>query len=118
MWWCSTRPLDALPTEFRAILRHAAAAASSDQLGVTQARHSKDLAEIRKRGVNVVKTGEAVLRAELEAWDRLLAAWAKEPFFAKVLASQANWVKQTVPYLQANNLDSATLQAAYRHFFG
>jgi len=109
---------DALPAEFRAILRHAAAASSSDQVGVTQARHSKDLAEIRRRGVNVVKTGEAVLRAELEAWDRLLAAWAKEPFFAKVLASQANWVKQTVPYLQANNLDSAALHTAYKHFFG
>ena len=47
-----------------------------------------------------------------------LAAWAKEPFFAKVLASQVAWVKQTVPFLNANNLDSTALQAAYRKFFG
>ncbi len=109
---------DALPVELRAVLRHAAAAMSSDMQGPAQARHAKDLAEIRNRGVSVVKTGEAVLRAELEAWDRLLAVWAKEPFFAKVLASQVAWVKQTVPYLNANDLDSAALQAAYKHFFG
>lgn len=81
---------DALPAEVRAILRHAAAAMLSDMIGAAAARHAKDLAEIRKRGVNVVRTGEAVLRAELEAWNRLLAAWSKEPFFAKAVTSQAN----------------------------
>jgi TRAP-type mannitol/chloroaromatic compound transport system substrate-binding protein len=109
---------DALPAELRAILRHAALAASTDQLGVAYARYAKDLATIRGSGVSVMKTGDTVLRAELDAWDRLLGTWAKEPFFAKVLASQSQWVKQTVPFLQQNNPGTAELQAAYRHFFG
>ena len=109
---------DALPAEQRAILRYAASAASSEQLGIAYARYAKDLEDIRRRGVGVVKTGEAVVRAELEAWDRLLGVWAKEKFFADVLASQVAWVKRVVPFLQANNLDSAALGAAYRHFFG
>ena len=48
------------------------------------ARYPKDLDEIRKRGVNVVRTGEAVLRAQLAAWDKVIAEHSKEPFFAKV----------------------------------
>ena len=80
-------------------------------------RYPKDLEEIKKRGVNVVKTNDAVLNEQLAAWDRLIAAYSKDPFFAKVLASQKAWVERTQPYLQVNNLDSATLAAAYTHFF-
>ena len=54
---------EALPAELQAILRYAAFAASSDQLGMAYDRYPKDLEAIRKRGVNVVKTGEAVLKA-------------------------------------------------------
>jgi hypothetical protein len=43
---------------------------------------------------------------------------SKEPFFAKVIASQKEWVKRTQAYLQANNLDSVALEKAYKHFFG
>jgi TRAP-type mannitol/chloroaromatic compound transport system substrate-binding protein len=65
----------------------------------------------------VVKTNEAVLNEQLTAWDRLIAAYSKEPFFAKVLASQKAWVKRTQPYLQVNNLGSAALASAYSHYF-
>ena len=109
---------DALPAEIKAILRYAAFASSSDQLGMAYDRYPNDLAEIRKRGVNVVKTSDTVLTAQLAAWDRVIAANSKEPFFAKVLASQKAWVKRTQPYRQINDLDSAALAAAYRHFFG
>ena len=54
---------DAQPAEIKSILRHAALAASTAQLGMAYARYPKDLDEIRKRGVNVVRTGERVLRA-------------------------------------------------------
>ena len=79
---------DALPAEIKSILRHAAFAASTAQLGMAYARYPKDLDEISKRGVNVVRTGEAVLRAQLAAWDKVIAEHSKEPFFAKVIASQ------------------------------
>jgi TRAP-type mannitol/chloroaromatic compound transport system substrate-binding protein len=108
----------ALPAELRAILRNAALAASSDQLGLAYDRFSKDLEEIKKRGVQVVKTDAAVLNAQLAAWDRVIAELSKEPFFAKVIESQKAWVKRTSPYLQINNLDSNALATAYKHFFG
>jgi TRAP-type mannitol/chloroaromatic compound transport system substrate-binding protein len=109
---------DALPAEVKAILRHAAFAASAAQLGMAYARYPKDLDEIRTRGVKVVRTGDAVLRAQLAAWDKVIAEHVKEPFFAKVIASQKAWVKRLQPYLVANNLSSGELAAAYQHFFG
>jgi TRAP-type mannitol/chloroaromatic compound transport system substrate-binding protein len=109
---------DALPAEVRSILRHAALAASTSQLGMAYARYPKDLDEIGKRGVHVVRTGEGVLRAQLAAWDKVIAENSKEPFFAKVIASQKSWVRRIQPYLAANNLGSGELAAAYKHFIG
>ena len=48
-------------------------------------RYSKDLEAIKERGVNVIKTGDAVLKAQLAAWDKVIAEQSKEPFFAKVI---------------------------------
>ena len=109
---------DALAPELRAILRNACFAATADQFGMAYDRYSKDLEEIRKRGVNVIKTSDKVLNDQLAAWDRVLAAQTKEPFFAKVIDSQKAWAKRTVPYLQVNNNGSAALDAAFKHFFG
>ncbi len=81
-------------------------------------RYSKDLEAIKGRGVQVIKTPPAVLDAQLQAWDKVLEAQSKEPFFKKVVDSQKAWVKRTGAYLQVNNLDSTALQSAYKHFFG
>ena len=81
-------------------------------------RYPKDLDEIRKRGIEVVRSGEALLAAQLAAWDKVIAEHAKEPFFAKVVASQKAWVKRIQPYLALNNLNSAELASAYKHFLG
>jgi TRAP-type mannitol/chloroaromatic compound transport system substrate-binding protein len=109
---------DALPAEIKSILRHAALAASTTQLGDAYTRYSKDLDEIRKRGVEVARTGDAVLQAQLAAWDALIAEYSKDRFFAKVIASQKTWVKRIQPYLAANNLGSNELAMAYQHFLG
>ena len=58
-------------------------------------RYSKDLEAIRKRGVNVIKTPDTVLEAQLKSWDKVLAAQSAEPFFKKVIDSQKEWVKRT-----------------------
>jgi TRAP-type mannitol/chloroaromatic compound transport system substrate-binding protein len=108
---------NALPAEVKAILRNAAYAATADQLGMAYDRYSKDLEEIRKRGVNVVKTPDSVLNAQLAAWDRVITAQSQDPFFKKVIESQKAWVKRTSAYLQVNNLGSPALEAAYKHFF-
>jgi hypothetical protein len=59
-----------------------------------------------------------MLRAQLAAWEKVIAEHAREPFFAKVIASQKAWVKRTGPFLAANNLSSGELAAAYKHFIG
>jgi TRAP-type mannitol/chloroaromatic compound transport system substrate-binding protein len=109
---------NSLPSDLKAIVRNAAFAASADQLGMAYDRYSKSLAEIKKQGVQVVKTPESVLNAQLAAWDKVIAAQSQDPFFSKVIESQKAWVKRTGAYLQANNLNSAALEAAYKHFFG
>ena len=68
--------------------------------------------------MQVIKTPNSVLVAQLDAWDKVIAAQSKEPFFKKVIDSQKAWVKRTQPYLSTNNLDSAALEPAYKHFFG
>jgi TRAP-type mannitol/chloroaromatic compound transport system substrate-binding protein len=113
---------DALSPELKAILRNAAHAASADNIYTAYDRYTKDLEAIRKRGVNVIHTNEAVLNAQLAAWDKVLDQQVKDPktgpFFKKVLDSQKEWVKRTQAYLNVNNLSSAELQVAYKHFFG
>jgi TRAP-type mannitol/chloroaromatic compound transport system substrate-binding protein len=109
---------DALPGELKAILRWAAFASGSDMLGLAYHRYSKDLDEIKRRGVSVVKTGDNILNDQLAAWDKVISQQSSDPFFRKVIESQKAWVKRTAAYLQTNNLDSSALSAAYRHFFG
>jgi len=108
---------NALPAELRAILRYAAFAATADQFAMAHDRYSKDMEEIKKRGVTIYKTPDAVLEAQLKAWDKVVEA-NKDPFFVKVLDSQRAWVKRTAPYFLTNNVTSAQLEVAYKHFFG
>ena len=69
-------------------------------------RYSKDLEEIKKRGVQVIRTPDSVLKAQLAAWDRVIAEQNKEPFFKKVVELQKAWAKRTAPYLLVNNNDT------------
>ena len=111
-----------LPNELKAILRNAAHAATADQYYTAYDRYSKDLEAIKKRGVHVIHTNEAVLNAQLPAWDKVIDAQNKDPktgpFFKKVVDSQKDWVKRTQAYLNVNNLSTAELEVAYKHFFG
>ena len=109
---------DSLPSEIRAILRYAVFSATADQFTMAHDRYSKDLEEIRKRSVQVIKTPDSVLNAQLTAWDRVIAEQSKDPFFKKVIDSQKAWAKRTVPYFLINNNNTAALESAYKHFFG
>jgi TRAP-type mannitol/chloroaromatic compound transport system substrate-binding protein len=108
---------NALPAELRAILRYAAFAATADQYFQAHDRYSKDLEELKKRGVKVIPTPDSVLEAQLKAWSTVLSA-NKDPFFNKVLESQKAWAKRVTPYFFINNLTTAQQEAAYKHFFG
>ena len=106
---------DGLPKEHQAILRVSAEAASSDMSWKAMNRYPDDLAAMRKAGVQTHKTPEAILKAQLEAWDRVIADLSKEPFFAKVIESQKRWSEKVVRFQIENEVDQVM---AHNHFFG
>ncbi len=79
----------ALPAELKAIIDYAVQAASADMSWKAVDRNSKDYIELKKAGVKFYKTPDAVLRAQLAAYDKVAAKKAAEnPLFKKVLDSQ------------------------------
>ncbi len=106
---------DGLSPDLQAILKYAAEAASADMSWKQQDRYSADLEKIKAAGVQVLKTPEPVLQAQLAAWDKLIELRSGEdPFFAKVLESQKAWVKRVVGFYRDYNVSS---ELAYDHFF-
>ncbi|WP_199772436.1 hypothetical protein [Niveispirillum cyanobacteriorum] len=61
---------DSLPEEMQTILRVAAEASSADMAWKAMDRYSADLEALKAEGVNVVKTPDSVLLAQLAAWTR------------------------------------------------
>ena len=68
----------------------------------------------RLQGVKVHRTPDAVLQAQLAAWDKVITAQSQEPFFAKVVESQKAWTKRVVAAQFDLEVDQKT---AYDHFF-
>lgn len=107
---------DAMGAEQKAILKYAAESASSDMYWKALDRYSKDLAALRGRGVNVIKTPDAILKAQLDAWDKVVARLSAEnPFFKKVIDSQRAWAQRTVGFERVN---TPSRDMSYTHFFG
>jgi len=81
---------DALPAELKAVIDYAVQAASADMSWKAIQRNSQDYIELKtKDKVNFYKTPDSVLRAQLEAWDKVTAAKsAEQPLFKKVMDSQ------------------------------
>ncbi len=80
---------DALAGELKSVIDYAVQAASADMSWKAIDRNSKDYIELKKAKVNFYKTPDAVLKAQLDAWDKVIAEKAKtNPLFQKVLDSQ------------------------------
>jgi TRAP-type mannitol/chloroaromatic compound transport system substrate-binding protein len=78
-------------------------------------RYSADLEKIRAAGVQVIKTPDSVLEAQLAAWDKIIATRvAEDPFFAKVIESQKAWVKRVVGF---DRDYVVSRDMAFDHFF-
>lgn len=105
---------DSLGKELQQVLKIAADAASADMVWKTMARYPKDMQAIKDRGVKVYKTPEAVLQAQLKAWDNVVAKLSADPFFAKVIDSQKAWAKQVVGFEMEWEVPR---EPAYKHFF-
>ena len=70
---------------------------------------------IKEEGVNVYRTPDNVLDAQLEAWDKVTAQISGEnEFFARVIESQKNWFADVGYYWHMNQ---AGYELAYRHYY-
>ncbi|MBO6755171.1 MAG: TRAP transporter substrate-binding protein [Roseibium sp.] len=111
------RKFDALPAEHQAILRHASEAENSNFYWHNTKRYAEDLNKLQnEQGVNVYRTPDSVMAAQLNAWDIVVERIAAEDeFFAKVVESQKAYAKEVMNYL---NLNQPDYKLAYNHYFG
>jgi TRAP-type mannitol/chloroaromatic compound transport system substrate-binding protein len=108
---------DALPEKMRAIISNAVDAASSDMSLKAIDRYSKDYVELQtKDNVKFYKTPDAVLKAQLEAYDEIVKKKSAEnPLFKEILQSQIAFAKRTTQWEQ----DTVVVRRmAYDHYFG
>jgi TRAP-type mannitol/chloroaromatic compound transport system substrate-binding protein len=103
-----------LPAELQAVLQYAAEASSADMSWKAMDRYSKDLAALREAGVQVIKTPDSVLDAQLAAWDKVIAKQSADPFFAKVIESQKAWAQRIVSFDLEYEVDQ---KKSFSHFF-
>lgn len=108
---------EALPEEHQAILKYASEAENSNFYWHNTKRYADDLVKLRdEHGVNVYRTPDSVMQAQLDAWDIVINRISGEdPFFAKVVESQKAYAKNVMDYL---NLNQPDYKLAYRHYFG
>ena len=108
--------LNALPAELKSIVDYAAQAASADMSWKAIQRNSQDYIELKKQGVKFYKTPDAILRAQLEAWDKTIAKkGADNALFRKVLESQKAFAQRAGQWQNDYMVD---FKMAYNHYFG
>ncbi|MDX6749286.1 TRAP transporter substrate-binding protein [Geminicoccaceae bacterium 1502E] len=107
---------ESLPAEHQAIIEHGAEAASTANFALALDNYSKDLEALRdKDGVKVYRTSQAILDAELKAWDKVMEGLMSDPYIQKVVESQKEWAKRVAYYELFN---AADYKLAYEHYFG
>jgi TRAP-type mannitol/chloroaromatic compound transport system substrate-binding protein len=106
---------DALEKEHQAILKYAAEAASSNNYWRGQDQYSRDLQWLKNKAkVKIYRTPEAVMKKQLEAWDKILPDLEKDPFFKKVVKSQKEFAYRCAYY---DILNSCDYKLAFEHYF-
>lgn len=113
----NAKKYNALPDDLKAILKYASEAENSNFYWHNTKRYADDLNTLRdEQGVNVFRTPDNVMTAQLEAWDVVVERIAGEdPFFARVIESQKAYAKNVLGYL---NLNQPDYKLAYNHYFG
>jgi len=107
--------LDALPAELKAIVDYGVQAASADMSWKAAHRNSLDYAELKKAGVKFYKTPDAILRAQLAAWDKIIAKKGGEnALFQKVIDSQKAFAARAGQWWNDYTVD---FKMAYNHYF-
>jgi len=108
--------LNALPGELKSIVDYAVQAASADMSWKAIERNSKDYEELKKGGVKFYKTPDAILKAQLTAWDKIMEKKGGEnAMFKKVLDSQRAFAQRAGQWQNDYTVD---FKMAYNHYFG
>jgi TRAP-type mannitol/chloroaromatic compound transport system substrate-binding protein len=107
---------NALPAELKAIIDYGVQAASADMSWKAIDRNSKDYIELKtKDKVNFYKTPDAILRAQLDAWDKVAAKKGGEnALFKKVLDSQKEFAGRAGQWQNDYMVD---FKMAYNRYF-
>ena len=107
---------DALPAELKAVIDYSVQAASADMSWKAIQRNSADYIELKtKDKVNFFKTPDAILRAQLAAWDKVTAAKsAEQPLFKKVMESQKAFAQRAGSWQNDYMVD---FKMAWNHYF-
>jgi TRAP-type mannitol/chloroaromatic compound transport system substrate-binding protein len=107
---------DALPAELKATIDYAVQASSADMSWKAIQRNSQDYIELKKAGVKFYKTPDAILRAQLASWDKIMAKKGGEnALFKKVLDSQKAFAERAGQWQNDYMVD---FKMAYNHYFG
>ena len=108
--------LAGLAAEQKAIIEYAVQAASADMSWKAISRNSEDYEALKKQGVKFYKTPDAILRAQLAAWDKTIAKKSAEnPMFKKVLDSQKAFAQRAGQWQNDYTVD---FKMAFNHYFG
>ena len=91
-----------IPPDLQAIVKHAALAEITRLSAYTVDQDSQAAHELATRhAVNIQRTPDEVLRAELQGIDKFFESESqRNPFFAKVLNAQREYAKKTVTHAQ------------------
>ena len=91
--------LDALPTELKNIIDVAVQASSAEMSWKMIDRNSKDYIDMKKQGIKFYRTPGAVLKAQLEAWDKVSQKKSAEnAIFRRVMESQKAFAARAFPW--------------------
>ena len=107
--------LDALPAELKSIIEYAVQASSAEMSWKAIDRNSKDYADMKKQGIKFYKTPDAILKAQLDAWDKVVEKKSAEnPFFKKVMESQRAFAARAGQWQNDYMVD---FKIAYNRYF-
>jgi len=106
---------DGLASELKSIIDYAVQAASADMSWKAIQRNSQDYIELKKQGVKFYKTPDAVLRAQLASWDKIMEKKGGEnAMFKKILDSQRAFAERAGAWQNDYLVD---FKMAWNHYF-
>ena len=104
---------NSLPADLKSIVNAAVQASSADMSWKAIDRYSQDYIELQKGGVKFYQTPDAILQAQLKAWDNITKKKSAEnPLFKTVLESMEKFALRACRWQNDTNVD---FKMAFRH---